>query len=93
MKVGSGYTQVLEPAHYLKQFHTKYTPIEDLQPMLEEQNLTDEWWQVFAQKRCQNWDMTNPRCVDYPALNPWIGKATDNPSTDDTSSATPTTSK
>jgi peptide/nickel transport system substrate-binding protein len=20
--------------------------------------------------------MTNPRCVDYPALNPWIGKAT-----------------
>jgi peptide/nickel transport system substrate-binding protein len=24
--------------------------------------------------------MTNPRCVDYPALNPWIGTATDNPS-------------
>lgn len=75
-----GYTQVLEPAHYLKQFHTKYTPIEDLKPLLDEMNLTDEWWQVFASKRCQNWDMTNPRCVDYPALNPWIGKATDNPS-------------
>ncbi len=29
-------------------------------------------WQVFADKRCQNWDMTNPRCVDYPALTAWI---------------------
>jgi peptide/nickel transport system substrate-binding protein len=31
-------------------------------------------------KRCQNWDMTNPRCVDYPALNPWIGSPSGNPS-------------
>ena len=75
-----GYTQVLEPAHYLKQFHTKYTPIEDLKPLLDEMQLTNEWWQVFAAKRCQNWDMTNPRCADYPALNAWIGKDTGNPS-------------
>jgi len=75
-----GYTQVLEPAHYLKQFHTKYTSIEDLKPLLDEMQLTNEWWQVFATKRCQNWDMTNPRCADYPALNPWIGKDTGNPS-------------
>ncbi len=65
-----GYTQVLEPAHYLKKFHTKYTPIEELKPLLDEMNLTNEWWQVFGAKRCQNWDMTNPRCVDYPALIP-----------------------
>jgi peptide/nickel transport system substrate-binding protein len=72
----NGYTEFIEPAHYLKQFHIKYTTLEDLKPLLDEQNLKDEWWQVFSQKRCQNWDMTNPRCVDYPALNPWIGKAT-----------------
>ncbi|MBE0699814.1 MAG: ABC transporter substrate-binding protein, partial [Anaerolineaceae bacterium] len=74
-----GYTQVLEPSHYLKQFHTKYTPIEDLKVELDKLNLTNEWWQVFSSKRCQNWDMTNPRCADYPALNPWIGKPSDNP--------------
>jgi peptide/nickel transport system substrate-binding protein len=76
-----GYTQVLEPAHYLKQFHATYTSLEDLKPLLDEMQLTNEWWQVFASKRCQNWDMTNPRCADYPALNPWIGKDTGNPST------------
>ncbi len=75
-----GYTQVLEPAHYLKQYHINYTTLEDLKPELDRLNLTNEWWQVFADKRCQNWDMTNPRCVDYPALNAWIGKATGNPS-------------
>ena len=45
-----GYTILLEPAHYLKQFSN------------------------VADMRCQNGDMTNPRCAGYPALNPWIGK-------------------
>jgi peptide/nickel transport system substrate-binding protein len=72
----NGYTEMLEPAHYLKQYHINYTSLEELKPLLDEQSLTDEWWQVFSQYRCRNWDMTNPRCVDYPALNPWIGKAT-----------------
>ena len=75
-----GYTQVLEPAHYLKKYHINHTTLEELKPELEALNLKDEWWQVFSAKRCQNWDMTNPRCVGYPALNPWIGKATTNPS-------------
>jgi len=75
-----GYTIMLEPAHYLKQYHIKYTTLDALKPELEKLNLTNEWWQVFAAKRCQNWDMTNPRCAGYPALNPWIGVATGNPS-------------
>jgi len=75
-----GYTIMLEPAHYLKQFHIKYTTLEKLKPELDALNLTDEWWQVFQAKRCQNWDMTNPKCVGYPALNPWIGVASGNPS-------------
>jgi peptide/nickel transport system substrate-binding protein len=68
-----GYTQVLEPSHYLKQFHINYTTLEALKPELDKLNLTGgEWWQVFAAKRCQNWDMTNPtKCVDYPSLYPW----------------------
>lgn len=76
-----GYTQVLNPSHYLKKYHIKYTSLDALKPELEKRNLTGgEWWQVFSNKWCQNWDMTNPRCVDYPGLYPWIGKASGNPS-------------
>ena len=67
-----GYTELINPAHILKQYHPTYTPIEDLQPMMDEMGLTNEWWQLFGQKRCQNWDATNPRCIGYPTLNPWI---------------------
>jgi peptide/nickel transport system substrate-binding protein len=76
----NGYTELIEPSHYLKQWHVDYVSLEDLKPELEKLNLTEEWWQVFASKRCQNWDMTNPRCVNYPALNAWIGQPTGNPS-------------
>lgn len=69
----NGYTEVLRPSHYLKQFHIKYKTLEDLKPLLTENKLTDEWWNLFTLKNCNNWDMTNPKCVDYPALNPWIG--------------------
>ena len=70
-----GYTDFINPAHFLKQYHIKYTPLDDpkMQEQLTKLNLKDEWWQVFAQMRCQNWDLTNPRCVNYPSLYPWIG--------------------
>ena len=74
-----GYTIIVNPAHYLKQYHINYTKIEDLADELKALNLKDEWWQVFSSKRCQNWDMTNPRCVDYPGLYPWIPKASGSP--------------
>lgn len=69
----NGYTELINPSSYLKQFHIKYKTLEELKPLLEENKLTEEWWNLFNLKRCQNWDMTNPKCVDYPALNPWIG--------------------
>ena len=72
-----GYTELLRPSHYLKQFHPTYTDMEKLQPLMEEQKLTDEWWNLFNLKDCTNWEMTNPQCVNYPALNPWIGVTAD----------------
>jgi peptide/nickel transport system substrate-binding protein len=76
-----GYTQFINPSHYLKKYHINYTDLETLAPELEELNLTGgEWWQVFSAKRCQNWDMSNPRCAGYPALNPWLPTASGNPS-------------
>jgi len=74
-----GYTLIINPAHHLKQFHADYTDIAEMQAEMTEMNLTDEWWQYFANKRCQNWDMSNPRCADYPGLYPWIIQESDNP--------------
>jgi peptide/nickel transport system substrate-binding protein len=67
-----GYTELLKPAHYLKQFHADYASMEELRPHLDEQNLEDEWWQLFTLKDCLNWNLPRPRCIGFPALSPWI---------------------
>ena len=67
-----GYTDLLQPAHYLKDYHIKYTTLDKLKADMDRLNLTEEWWQVFTDKRCLNWDMTNPKCAGYPTLNPWV---------------------
>lgn len=77
----NGYTELINPAHVLKQWHTDFTPIEDLQEELEKNNLTEEWWTLFGQKWCQNWDVTRERCIGYPTVNPWILMPSDSPNT------------
>ena len=75
-----GYTIIVNPAHYLKNYHINYTTLDKLKPELDRLSLTGgEWWQVFSDKRCQNWDMTNPKCADYPGLYPWVVKASGSP--------------
>jgi peptide/nickel transport system substrate-binding protein len=76
-----GYTVIVNPSKYLKQYHIKYTTIDKFADELKRLNLTGgEWWQVFTDRRCQNWDMTNPKCVNYPGLYPWIPKPSGSPS-------------
>jgi len=77
----NGYTELINPAHVLKNWHTDFTPIEDLKEELTKNNLTDEWWTLFGQKWCQNWDVTRERCIGYPTLNPWVLQPSDSPST------------
>ncbi len=48
------------PKHYLTQFHPTYTPMEELQPLIEEAEF-DNWWELYGDKR--NWQ--NADC-------PWI---------------------
>ena len=74
-----GYTEWLNPAHYLKQFHVKYADPAKLKAALAEAKLKDdEWVSLFNQKRCQNWDVNQPRCIGYPSLYPWLLKSSDN---------------
>jgi peptide/nickel transport system substrate-binding protein len=40
---------IIQPAHYMKQFHIKYTPIEDLKPLLAKNELGDtEWYRLHS---------------------------------------------
>lgn len=74
-----GYTEWLNPSHYLKQFHEKYADKDALAKALADAKLgPDEWPALFAQKRCQNWDVNQPRCIGYPGLYPWTLKSADN---------------
>jgi peptide/nickel transport system substrate-binding protein len=67
-----GYSELLKPAHFLKQFHIDYTTLEDMKPALDAAGLTDEWWQLFIQQDCRNWDLTEPHCAGFPVLTPWM---------------------
>ncbi|MGQ9630585.1 MAG: ABC transporter substrate-binding protein [bacterium] len=68
-----GYTDLLKPKHYLKQFHTRYTPLERLEPEIQKQALAKgEWWTLFNQKDILNWEIMRPPAIGFPTLNPWM---------------------
>lgn len=67
----AGYTDLLKPSHYLKQFHIKYTPLEKLKPLLEKEGLKEEWWQLFNLKDFTNWEQTQAASIGFPVLSPW----------------------
>ncbi|RLE09492.1 hypothetical protein DRJ00_04085, partial [Candidatus Aerophobetes bacterium] len=46
-----GYTDLIKPKHYLKNFHVRYTPLEKLEPLIKEEGLAKgEWWTLFNKK-------------------------------------------
>lgn len=67
----NGWTELVRPAHHLKQFHTGYVELEDLQDQLDEMNLTDEWNQVFTANDCLSWHVNQEKCIVSPVLTPW----------------------
>ncbi len=75
IKGWQGYTDLMQPAHYLKQFHADYAEPDALNALLTDAGLKDEWWQLFSTKNCQNWDLTRTRCIGMPSLYPWISEA------------------
>jgi peptide/nickel transport system substrate-binding protein len=68
----AGYTDLLKPAHYLKQFHIKYTPLEKLKPLLEKEGFREEWWKLFDLKDFTNFEQTQAKSIGFPVLTPWI---------------------
>ena len=64
---------VLKPSHYLKQFHTRYTPLEELEPLIEEAELPkEEWWTFFNQKDITTFELTRSGAEGFPVLSAWV---------------------
>ncbi len=70
----AGYGDLLKPSHYLKQFHIKYTPLENLEPLIEKEGFgPGEWWRLFAAKDfSSHWRQSRPDAVGCPVLAPWV---------------------
>lgn len=68
-----GYTELIRPAHYLKQFHKKYTTMDKLEPLIKEAGFQPgEWFNLFNDKDITNWELANKKAVGFPVLYPWI---------------------
>ena len=82
IKGWQGYTDLLRPSHVLKQWHAKYGDMnsQKVKDELAKMNLKDEWWQLFNNKDCTNFNVTRPCGVGFPQLGPWVQTASGNPS-------------
>ncbi|MBB3128477.1 peptide/nickel transport system substrate-binding protein [Paenibacillus rhizosphaerae] len=68
-----GYPELIKPAHYLKQFHKKYTPMEKLGPLIKEAGFQKgEWANLFNDKDITNTELTQKKAIGFPVLYPWI---------------------
>jgi peptide/nickel transport system substrate-binding protein len=70
----AGHGDLLKPAHYLKQFHPKYTPMEKLEPLIKKGGFgPGEWWRLFTAKDfSSHWVQERPDAVGFPVLAPWM---------------------
>jgi len=69
----SDYGGYMLPKHYLKRFHIKYTPLEDLEPLIKEEGYgKGEWWKLFNRKvsGLNIWDVNVD--IGAPTLRPWM---------------------
>ena len=81
-----GYARwMLRPRHHLEKYHIKYTPMEELAPLIKERGLEEnEWYKLFNDKDCRagngaKW--VSADFVDYPGLEPWVLKGITSEST------------
>ena len=70
-----GYSCLIKPAHYLKQFHIKYTSQEELAPKLKEASIPEDQWQNLFNAKAfgENlWNLTIENGIGHPVLTAWM---------------------
>jgi len=83
---GWSYESLIEPSHYLKQFHKKYTSWDKLLPVMEKHGYKgkDEWGRFYSYiqgyRSAGGFIPTRmPNVFHYPTLRPWIPVEEPNP--------------
>lgn len=66
-------TGVYRPKHYLKQFHPRYTPMEELEKLCKEEGF-DYWYQLFKAKAATWAGVPNGRYAGLPTVNGYFLK-------------------
>jgi peptide/nickel transport system substrate-binding protein len=68
------YTHFIQPAHYLKQFHADYTPLEDLEPLIADAGFEEgEWYRLFQQMQGnERLEPDQYGSISPPTLVPWV---------------------
>ncbi|HET59614.1 MAG TPA: ABC transporter substrate-binding protein, partial [Chloroflexi bacterium] len=69
-----GYTDLIKPAHYLKQFHKSYADPDELLEMIKAEGYEDmdAWVNLFTQKDISNWEMNIEDAIGFPRLYPFL---------------------
>lgn len=67
----SGYTELIKPSHVLKDYHIDFTSLDAMAEELAEEELDDEWYQLFTLRDVTNWELTQPKSEGFPVLYAW----------------------
>jgi len=63
---------LIQPSHYMKQFHIKYTSLEELKPLLEENGLSEnEWYRLHSLYSWSGGSLSETR-VNCPTLSAYV---------------------
>jgi peptide/nickel transport system substrate-binding protein len=66
------YHDLIKPKHYLTQYHADYTPLAELEPLIEAQSLAEgEWWTLFNTMDTTRMEYMRPVEVPWPTLAAW----------------------
>lgn len=66
---------LVQPKHYLQQWHPKYADASALKAELDKANLAaEEWPTLFNQNKCERFNLgqDQEQCVNHPVLGPYI---------------------
>lgn len=66
------YHMLINPSHYLKQFHASYATEEELEPFLEKEKLTQDRWGELFTRKWQSTPWNQRKDVGYPVLDPFV---------------------
>ncbi|NSW53175.1 MAG: hypothetical protein HPY85_11775 [Anaerolineae bacterium] len=76
IKYWVGYTDLVKPAHYLKQYHKDYADETELLALIEANGYSgiEAWVNLFSQFDITNWEMCLENAIGFPSLYPWVLK-------------------